>query len=190
MNILFFERYDKHITEEFALRTISKSFDSYYGQYNFPKDTDNFDAISPDNNRALEVTLVISQNNREGYIYEKQFAQGKTNLRTNHIKWAKTDSSGKLLQWQGGPIDEIINEIKNFISKKEAKAKKRLSYSTFDFVDLCICIDDGGWFDENDFPRINIDLSNTIFKNIFFITSSLFFRYTKENGFEQYERIV
>lgn len=187
---MFFERYDKQIIEEFAIRVISKSFDSSYGQYILPDDTDNFDGVSPDGNRALEITLAVSRNNMSGYVYEKLFAYGNTNLQVNHIKNAKIDPSGKLLQWSGGTIREIINEIQNAVSKKQVKAQKRLANKTYDSVDLCVCIDDGGWFDEKDFSQINLSLDETLFDNIFFITSKLFFRYTKGNGFEQYERIV
>ena len=190
MKCLFFERYAKQTIEEFALRTISKSFDSSYGQYSSPNDTDNFDGISPDGKRALEITLVVSKNDMNGYVYEKLHAQGKCNLRTNHIRNAKIKDSGELLQWQGGPIYEIVKNIQKAVDVKNAKAKQRLSTQKFDSVDLCICIDDGGWFDENDFPLINVNLSSTLFENIFFITSALFFRYTRSQGFEKYNRII
>lgn len=186
----FFERYDKHIIEEFAIRTISKSYDSSYGLYLIPTDTDDFDGVSPDNRHALETTLVTSNNNMEAYKYEKQFAYGKRKPHTKRIKGAQLNVFGELTQWQGGPIAEIVEKIQKTIDEKESKAKKRLSIKKYETVDLCICIDDGGWFDGKDFSLINLTLNDTIFENIFFITSSLFFRYTKANGFEQYKRII
>ena len=186
---MFFKRYDKKVIEEFAIRTIRKSFDDSYGLYILPNDTNNFDSISPDNRRALEITLVVSKNNMEGYIYEKLFAQGKPNLEFEHIKNYKTNSSGKLLQWQGGPIEEISNKIQQAINQKEEKARKRLSKKQYDSIDLCICIDDGGYFDAETFGNINFDIGD-IFTNIFYITSSLFLRYTKQEGIKQYKRII
>ncbi|MBR0025631.1 MAG: hypothetical protein IJP37_00590, partial [Clostridia bacterium] len=57
-------------------------------------------------------------------------------------------------------------------------------------VDLCICIDDGGWFNTEAFFNIELNLASSVFQNIFFITRSLFVRYTKEYGFEEYKRII
>jgi hypothetical protein len=187
---LFFERYDKNTIEEFALRTISKSFDDRYKFYFSPKNPDNFDFISPNNTRALEVTLAISSNDMEGYKYEKLYAQGKRNLSAKHIVGSKLSDSGELVQWCGGPFEEILIKIEEAIIKKEAIAQKRLSCSNYECVDLCVCIDDGGCLFENDFPLSNLELNNSLFENIFFITSKLFYRYTKQGGYEQYKRVV
>lgn len=186
---MFFERYNKHIIEEFAIRTISKSFDLSYEMYVLPNETDNFNGISLDGSCALEVTLVTSSNNMAGYEYEKLYAYVKRNLRTKHIKLSKLTPEGNLLQWQGGPIGEIVTKIQKAISIKNEKAKNRLLQNKYRCVDLCVCIDDGGWFDDESFKNINLDFDSCIFQNIFFITSHLFFRYTKKTGFEQYPRI-
>ena len=85
---------------------------------------------------------------------------------------------------------EIARKIQNAVDVKNEKAIKRLSQKKYSSVDLCICIDDGGWFDSNSFVNMGLDLNFSIFDNIFFITSSLFLRYTKANGFEQYKRII
>ena len=63
---MFFERFDKKIIEKFALQTISKSFNYTYGEFILPNDTNNFDAVSLDNSRALEVTIAVAENNMKG----------------------------------------------------------------------------------------------------------------------------
>ena len=47
------------------------SFDSKFNEYMSPSNPDNFDYISPDGQSALEVTIAISQNEKEAYIYLK-----------------------------------------------------------------------------------------------------------------------
>jgi hypothetical protein len=186
---LFFERYDNDVIEKFAVRAISESFDESYGQYIFPNNPDNFDAISADGQKALEITLVITKNQRSAYEYEKEFVKGKHNLKTKHIENIKLKDNGELLQFIVHP-NEIKKQTQSAIHIKNEKAKNRLIQKKYSSVDLCICIDDGGWFDFNDFINMGLLLDFCLFENIFFITSSLFFRYTKTNGFEQYKRII
>jgi hypothetical protein len=186
----FFERYNKKIIEQFAIRTISQSFNQSYGSYTSPDDTNNFDGISLDGSHALEITLVVTKNNMDGYVYEKLFAQGKRNLRTKHIKHHKLKATGELLQWQGGPVGEIITQIPTAIAIKNEKAQKRLLQNKCSSVDLCICIDDGGWLDVSSFDGLEANWPPNIFENIFFITSKLFLRYAKETGFEVRPKII
>lgn len=54
----FYKRYSKEIMESFALRVLKFSFDSKYGEYFAPANSDNFDYISPDGNDALEITSI------------------------------------------------------------------------------------------------------------------------------------
>lgn len=77
----FYKRYSKEIMESFALRVLKFSFDSKYGEYFAPANSDNFDYISPDGNDALEITSIITKNEMEEYIYEKLKASGKQNLK-------------------------------------------------------------------------------------------------------------
>ena len=177
------------VIEKFAVRTISKSFDASYGEYIFPSNTDNFDAISVDDQKALEITLVITTNQQSAYEYEKEFAKGKRNLETKHIDNIKLKNDGEISQFLVHP-NEIIKQTQSAVNNKNEKAKKRLAQKKYSSVDLCICIDDGGWFDFIDFINMELELDFCLFENIFFITSSLFFRYTKTNGFEQYKRII
>ena len=187
---MFFERFNNHIIEEFAIRTIAKSFDCKYKEFILPCDKNNFDGISPDNCHALEVTLVVNKNNLEGYTYEKLFAQGKRNLKIKHIKDAKLKPTGELLRWSGGTIQDLVGKIQNAIIKKDEKARKRLKNHAYTSIDLCLCIDDGSLFDLYSFQIMDLDLKSTIFNNIFFITANVFVRFSKETGFEQYEKIT
>ena len=186
---MFYERYDENVIEKFAVSTLSKSFDESYGKYVFPSNPDNFDAISEDGQKALEITLVITKNQESVYEYEKNFANGKPNLRTKHINKVKLKDNGEIYQFQVSPR-EIIGLTQNAIINKNEKAKKRLTKNKYSSVDLCICIDDGGWFTFEEYTNLELILDFSLFENIFFITSSLFFRYTKTNGFEQYNRII
>lgn len=184
---MFFERFDKKIIEKFALQTISKSFNYTYGEFILPNDTDNFDAVSLDNSRALEVTIAVAENNMKGYVYEKEFSKGKPNLNVADIKNAELKPSGELLFWHGGTIQELVLKIQTAVIKKDEKARKRLATQPHSIVDLCICIADGALLDFYSFLIMDLDLDSTVFENYFFITSKLFIRYSKESGFEQYQ---
>ena len=81
-----FKRYSKEVIEPFALKTIASSFDKKYELYHAPKDTDNFDYVSPKNDGVLEVTTAIPENVMNAYIYENERAKGKDSLKTKHIK--------------------------------------------------------------------------------------------------------
>ena len=176
---MFFERYDKNIIEEFAIRTISKSYNKDYGLYRQPNDTDDFDGVSSSGEYALEITLVISPNNMSAYVYEKLFSQGKNSLQYKHIKGAKLKSNKELFQWQGD-ISQIKNLLQEAISKKEEKTRQRLSKTSYKSVDLCVCVEDNGWFaSENEFCLFvgNNVFKETLFRKIFIITSRLFLVY-------------
>ena len=64
MEVTVYNRYSKEIIESFAISTISKSFDAEYGDYYSPQNTNNFDFISRDNTKAIEITVVFSENNQ------------------------------------------------------------------------------------------------------------------------------
>lgn len=102
----FLKRYDKDSIEPFAINTIAQSFNERYAQYYSPKNTDNFDFISPDKQSALEVTLILPENERKEYEYEKALDKnGKANL--HEIKGVKTDENDRILSYYGGSISEI-----------------------------------------------------------------------------------
>ena len=187
----FFKRYDKKIIEEFAIRTISKSFDSKFSLYTSPKDTDNFDFISPNKKEALEITTVISKNEMKAYIYEKELSCGKNNLKPNKISNVKLREDGTLYSYDGGSMCEIRQKILDIIKKKHEIATKRKENTCVDIVDLCICMVDGSLYDINSFEiQFSNLLEESIFKNIFFITPSYFIKYNKECGFEEYDRKI
>ena len=115
-----FERYEKGKTEPFVLSVISKSFDSKYDEYNYPEDTDNFDFISPDDKRALEVVFAIPQNEINTYTYEKALSknspESKKEATKRKIKEAKFDKDGNIIRYYGGSIQEIIKIIKKRVA--------------------------------------------------------------------------
>lgn len=186
----YYLRYDKEVMEPFALKTIGLSFNRRYLEYYSPYDSDNFDYISPNNDKGLEITTVISYNEIEAYVYEKHKAEGKQKLDLSRIKYGKADENGKLVFYFGGTMEEIKQKIIIAINKKQQKAEKRLAKCSFSDIDLCICINDGGLFDLNSFELFFIDLQKYLFKNIFFITSSHFICFNRDYGFKEYPRII
>ena len=165
---MFFERYDKDVIESFALRAISKSFKEKYSEYIKPQEVDDFDYISSDCLHALEITLVISDNAQKAYVYEKLYFQGKRGLKQNNIRFARFGENEELRMWEGGSIHEIIEQINRAVERKEIKAKKRLKKKHYSSVDLCLCIVEGGMFEEEDFKDTFV-FEETLFDNIFLI---------------------
>lgn len=186
----FFERYDKKVIEEFALRVTSKSYDLIFSTYVSPNDTDNFDFVSIDGAKALEVTTVISENEISAYIYEKELSKGKKKLSVEKIRDAKLKEDGTLAFWYGGGLNEIKNTILTAIEKKHSIAIHRMKNTNIKLVDLCICMVDGSLYDLRTFEIAFHSLEKYIFKNIFFITPSYFIRYSKEAGFQEYTKCI
>ena len=191
--MIFFERYDKRITEPFAISVISKSYDLKYAEYIQPEDTDDFDFVSPDGKRAVEVVFVVPQNEMNAYKYEKAFykensAESKKNATKEKIKQAEFDEYGNIICYYGGSLQEIIKKIKNTVATKNEKAKKRKNFENYESVDLCVGIQDGSLMDIRSYRNAGFDFDDFIFDNIFFITPSHFFRYSAEVGFEEYKR--
>ena len=120
----FFERYSKEIIEPFAIKTIGMSYDKMYLNYFAPKDTNNFDYISPSGDNALEITIATSENELNAYVYEKLKAHGRQKLKSSHMKWAKLNDDGKLLCYRGGSMGDIKREIYKALNKKQDKALK------------------------------------------------------------------
>lgn len=96
----------------------------------------------------------------------------------------------KLVSYHGGSIHEIKTRVSKAIRKKNDKAKKRITNSTIKNADLCVCMEDGGLFELQDFEVFFSNLNETLFKNIFFITSSHFISYNKNEGFVEHERKI
>lgn len=186
----FFERYNKHIIEPFAIKTIAASYDKEYGTYYSPTDTNNFDYISPTHEQAIEITSVIPKNEINVYKYEKLKSKRKTHLRTSHIKSLKLKPNGDIYSYYGGSINEINHAIRKSLELKHAKAVERIKNKPYKQVDLCICIQDGSLMDLFSFELAFTDLEKYIFDNIFFITPSYFIHYKKGNGFFEYPRVI
>ena len=123
MEITIHNRYSKEIIEPFAISTIAKSFDSEYGNYYSPKDTNNFDYLSLDGTKAIEITVVVPENEKQGMIYEKELAKGK-HPSVGKVSRAKTNENGNLISYRGGSMSEIRSKIKERIEEKNAKANK------------------------------------------------------------------
>lgn len=187
---MFFERYSKEVIEPFAIAVIAKSFDIKYAQYIHPTDNDDFDYITLDGLHAVEAVLVIPENEKKAYEYEVQLSKGKTHLRINRIKDAVIREDGSLLSYYGGSLRSLIASIKEAVNVKCNKAKRRKAIKAFETVDLCVCVQDGSLMDLHSYRIAGFDFSESQFDNIFFITPSYFFRYSKATGFEEYPRIV
>lgn len=187
--ITLLNRYDKDIIEEFAINTISKSFSDVYSNYKAPKNPDNFDFLSQDGNSALEVTLILPENEKKEYEYEKAKSKNrKANAR--RIIDVNFDNHGNILSYYGGSISEIKKSIINSIKIKNQKATKRIIKKPYSQIDLCLVIQDGSLLDLDSFRLFFKEFYSLefIFSNIFFITRSNFIRYSKISGFEEYER--
>ena len=187
---MFFERYNKKVIEPFAIKVIAKSFDAKYAQYIHPTDDDDFDYISLDGLRAVEVVLVIPENEKKAYGYEVQLSKGKMHLCTNRIKDAVAREDGSLFSCYGGSLRAIIRSIKEVVNQKCNKAKRRKTAKYYEAVDLCVCVQDGSLMDLHSYTTAGFDFTETPFDNIFFITPSYFFRYSKPTGFEEHRRII
>lgn len=182
------ERYSKNVIEKISIDVIAESFDKKYGTYIAPKDSDNFDFISPDKTSAIEITLVIPENEQKEYVYEIDKHRGKENLKTEIIKNLRLDSQGNIASYYGGSMAEIKSAIITSLEKKQQKALKRIKVKNYQYIDLCLCIQDGSLFDLNSFKMAFTNLDKYLFQNIFFITPSHFIRYNKKIGFEEYPR--
>lgn len=190
----FSERYEKKTTEPFAISVISKSFDSKYAEYIHPKDTDNFDFVSPDGKRAVEVVFAIPKNELSTYAYEKALSknspESKREATKRKLKQAKFDNDGNILRYYGGSIQEIIKIIKKRVTEKNEKVQKRKNFEEYESIDLCVGVQDGSLMDIWSYRNADFDFKDLVFDNIFFITPSHFFRYSVSSGFEEYPRII
>ncbi len=61
-------RYNKKTIEPYAISVISQSYDKTYASFYSPVDTDNFDYLSVDGTKALEISLVLTSNESEAYV--------------------------------------------------------------------------------------------------------------------------
>lgn len=185
---MFFERYGKKVMEPFAISVIARSFDSRYADYTQPENTDDFDFVSPDGLHAVEVVSIIPENEKNAYEYELQLSKGKTELRKNRIKDAVFKEDGSFISYYGGSFHSIITMIRNTVENKCNKAKRRAENHYYETIDLCVCVQDGSLMDLRSYQLANFDFSDVPFDNIFFITPSYFFRYSKASSFQEYLR--
>ena len=189
MESIIHNRYDKKIIEPFALSMIARSFNPKYSQYYSPKDPNNFDYLSNDVTKALEITVVVPENEKQGMIYEKELTKGKQPV-LGRVEQAKINEKGDLISYRGGSMSEIRCMIRERLEEKNAKALRRIERTSYKQVDLCICIVDGSLFDLFSFQLSFDDLHKYVFDNIFFITPSHFIKYDKVNGYQEYEMAI
>lgn len=67
--------FDKNNIEPNAIKIIADYFDKSYNNYYSPNNTNNFDFISIDNKKALEVTTCIPKNLKEARKYESALSK-------------------------------------------------------------------------------------------------------------------
>ena len=178
--------YSDKIIEPFAITTIANSYDAVYNSFLWNKKSDDFDFISNALGIGLEVSVVITKNTQTVIAYQNSFRKDITT-----IKQAYVDDSGELRAWYGGSFDELRKLIIERILLKNSKAKKHIRTEIKE-CQLCLCIDDGGWFEkESEFNFLkSIKLNkDVLFSKIFIITSSLFLAY-ESNKITRYPRKV
>lgn len=183
--------FDKNYIEPSAIKIIADYFDESYNNYYSPNNTNNFDFISLDNKKALEVTICIPKNLVEACKYESAVSKkNKANIKKveNAVIYEKTKG---IFMCHGGTLDESLGCIKKAISNKIEKSKKH-NPERFNSIDLCILSFDGSLIEKQNleqfFSKDNI-LNDSPFDNIFIITQSHFFRYNKRTQFEEYRLI-
>jgi hypothetical protein len=160
--------------EQFAIEKLTFAYNSIYNDFIWNQKADDFDFIHQNLGIALEVSVIITKNTQNVLSYQNSF---RKNIAT--IKQAKVDENGRLVSWYGGSVGELRRLIIERINRKNAKAKKHLREEIVE-CQLCLCIDDGGWFErkeEFDFLKEITLLKDTVFNKIFIITSSLFLVY-------------
>lgn len=185
-----FNRYDKDIIESFSLAVIANSFDNTYASMIKPNSTDDFDFVSVDGRKGLEVSLVIPENEQQAYEYEKILKKSERKPDSKRVKNARVGHDGALISYYGGGMGEIRSKIIERIKTKHEKALKRLSRSGCQTVDLCLCVADGSLFNLDSYKMSFDNLDQFVFDNIFIITPAYFIRYNKTTGFEEYKRII
>jgi hypothetical protein len=182
-------RYNKKTIEPYAISVISQSYDKTYANFYSPVDTDNFDYLSVDGTKALEISLVLTSNESEAYEYENAIYKGRKKPNPNRIKNANFLPDGRLISYSGGPLGELWWNIRDRIQKKHDIALKRLKTSDIGRIELCLCIVDGHIIELVDFPYYLENLEHFVFDRVFFITSSRFICYDKQLGFKEYPKI-
>lgn len=176
-------RYDKEETEKWAVTTIARKYDKIYQGFEKNNETDGFDYVYTKEKVALEVSLVIPENEKRYYEYEKTMEKkGKAN--ENRIKGLKRFEDGRIKHY-GGSIDEIIHLTLERIKEKHNKALKHNSQGEFNRINLCLLINDGSLFGIETFRFYSKGLEQYIFDKIFFITQSKFIVYTKNEGIRE-----
>ena len=160
--------------EQFAIEKLTSVYNSIYNDFIWNQKADDFDFVHQELGIALEVSLVITKNTQNVVSYQNSFRKDITT-----IKQAKVDDTGRLLSWYGGSVGELRRLIIERINRKNTKAKKHIREGIAE-CQLCLCIDDGGWFEkESEFAFLkSIKLSKDVmFRKIFIITMSLFLVY-------------
>jgi hypothetical protein len=141
------------------------------------KKSDDFDYVHFALSIGLEVSVIITRNTQKVVSYQNSLRKDIAS-----IKNAKVDDNGCLLSWYGGSCIELKKLILDRIVTKNDKAKRHLRDSVSE-CQLCLCVDDGGWFEnESEFDFLkSIKLGeDVIFSKVFIITSSLFLVYEGE----------
>ena len=168
--------YSDKITEPFAITTIANFYDTVYNSFLWNEKTDDFDFSHYDLGIGLEVSVIITSNTQKVLSYQNSIRKD-----IKSIRGAKINSNGELSAWYGGSGFELQKLIIDRISRKNSKAKRHLSDKITE-CQLCLCIDDGGWYqreDEFEFLKTSKVVSEMIFSKLFIITSSLFLVYEK-----------
>lgn len=164
-------RYDKKETEKWAVTVIARKYDKIYQDFEKNNETDGFDYIYTKEKIALEVSLVIPENEKRYYEYEKALEK-KGNANESRIKGFKQFEDGRIKHF-GGSIDEIINLTLERIKAKHSKAIRHNSQGEFNKVNLCLLINDGSLLGVETFRFYFKGLERYMFNKIFFLRNPI-----------------
>lgn len=174
--------------EEFAIRTISKSYNNLYSNFIWHDKDDDFDFTSQDDTVAIEVATILPINEINAIQYENALEKGK-NPNLNKVINAQINDERELLTYYGGSMSEIRKLVIKMIKIKEVKRVNRIK--KYIQYELCLCINEGGLFNTvNDFDFIIKSgvLNDTGFSKLFLITCRNFY-VISNNKIKEYRRI-
>lgn len=180
--------YKKECTQTFAKKVLGNSYDIDYLSFDELENTDNFDLVSKDKKTAVEITLVITENEKYVVEYEVNYFKGKK-LKKNEDSSFVYDRDGRL-RFYADNSENLFNSIKKAIETKNEKAKKRLC-ANIEKYELCLLVSDGGIFDKLFVEQLISFTDKIVFNKIFVITSCAFFVIdVKSKKVKEYERKI
>lgn len=168
--------YQSKNTEKFAIELLSNVVSPEYSTYRWNDKKDDFDFISLDGTKALEVSLIIPENIQNAIKYESSLERGKKpDIRK--VECGEVTPEGELVCYYGGSMEEIRTLLLERIAKKDGKARRKQKPSITCY-ELCLLVSDGGLFHkEGDFDFLvpSTQYRSSIFDCVYIVTSTYLF---------------